>query len=742
MQKISFISFFDEHNDIQIKEDIMDHCSRGRLTWIRVFLLCLSVLALFLAACAQEPQVAVEGDQGPPGPPGPEGPAGPEGPPGPPGAQGPEGPPGSPGAAAVAVLSPGPGLEATITGVEFGADGRPRVTLTLADGNGQPLEVDALEGYGFTIAQIAVAEETGISRYQSLLVRESEGAPFTVGGEQQEPALASATQAFADSDGEWQAQGDGQFVYTFANDLSADVDPDLTTTVGLYAYKDGRNAVANELFTFVPAGGEPSITREVVSTEACNACHDTLALHGGTRQEVGLCITCHTDQTIDPETGNTVNFRVLIHKLHNGANLPSVQAGEPYRIVGFRQSVHDYSFAQWPQDVRNCETCHTGGADSENFKTQAQTAACTSCHDDVNPITGENHGGGARDETACAFCHEAEGDEFDASVAGAHVIPRHSQQVTGVNLEIVDAGIAPGQPISVTFRVTNNAGETIAPADMDYLAVTLARPASDYVMRTTETVFRAPSDTPPPVAEVADGAFRYQTEFTVPEEDADVSYALGLEGYVMEDIDGVEEPVRIAGFNPVTYFRPGEGAAAPRRQVIDQELCNTCHQDLALHGTIRQNTEYCVLCHNPLATDEAQRPEEAEGPPTSINFRWLIHRLHRGAEASDPLQVYGFGNSLHDYSHVEFPGNLSNCENCHVPGSYGLPLPDGTQPTVITQDGAVVSSVPPARSVCTACHDSPAVGGHAELQTTTGGIETCQVCHGNGREFDVFAAHD
>lgn len=713
----------------------MDRHSRKGTSWITLVLACLGLLALLLAACSQ-PQA------GPEGPPGPEGPVGPAGARGPEGPEGPQGPPGPEGPAGVAFIPPGPGLNAEITGVEFGADGKPQVTLTLADDRGQPLAIEDLEGYGFTIAQIVVEEDTEISRYQSLLVRETEGQSFTVDGQEVEPAMATATQAFADSEGQWEEQATGQYVYTFANELSAEVDPELTTTVGLYAYKDGRSTVANELFTFVPAGGEPAITREVVSTEACNACHDQLALHGGTRQEVGLCITCHTDQTTDPETGNTVNFRVMVHRLHNGANLPSVQAGEPYRIVGFRQSVHDYSFAQWPQDVRNCQTCHTGGADSENYRTVPQTAACTSCHDDVMPITGENHAGGRRDDTMCATCHEPQGDEFGPSVAGAHVIPRFSEQVTGVNLEIVDAQVAPGEPVSVILRITTNAGDPIAPADMDYLAVTVARPTSDYVMRTTETIFRAPSDEPPAVEEAADGAYTYVTEFTVPQEDADTSYAVGLEGYVMEEIEGVEEPVRISGFNPVTYLSTGEGAASPRRVVVDRQSCNTCHNDLALHGTIRQNTEYCVLCHNPLASDEEQRPEEAEGPPTSINFRWLIHRLHRGQEASEPLQVYGFGGNLHDYSHVEFPGNLADCQTCHVQGTYELPLPPGLQPTTITQDGQVVSSTLPVRSVCTACHDTSAVAGHAELQTTAADVETCEVCHGSGSDFAVSDVHD
>src|SRR6185369_17774239 len=32
-------------------------------------------------------------------------------------------------------------------------------------------------------------------------------------------------------------------------------------------------------------------------------------------------------------------------------------------------------------------------------------AVCTSCHDDVNFQTGENHAGGPQPESACADCH-------------------------------------------------------------------------------------------------------------------------------------------------------------------------------------------------------------------------------------------------------------------------------------------------------------------------------------------------
>ncbi len=41
-----------------------------------------------------------------------------------------------------------------------------------------------------------------------------------------------------------------------------------------------------------------------------------------------------------------------------GSSLPSVQAGTPYQIVGFQNSVNDWSTVVYPADIRRCQTCH------------------------------------------------------------------------------------------------------------------------------------------------------------------------------------------------------------------------------------------------------------------------------------------------------------------------------------------------------------------------------------------------
>ena len=136
------------------------------------------------------------------------------------------------------------------------------------------------------------------------------------------------------------------------------------TTLAVYATRNltdilGKNYYDNLEHDFRPDGQPVTDTWDKTTNAACNRCHNTLSAHGGSRQDIKLCVTCHQPQTIDPDTGNTVDFKVMVHKIHRGESLPSVEAGTPYVIIGNSQSVHDFSNVVFPQDIRNCVRCHT-----------------------------------------------------------------------------------------------------------------------------------------------------------------------------------------------------------------------------------------------------------------------------------------------------------------------------------------------------------------------------------------------
>jgi OmcA/MtrC family decaheme c-type cytochrome len=239
-----------------------------------------------------------------------------------------------------------------------------------------------------------------------------------------------------------------------------------------------------------------------------------------------------------------------------------------------------------------------------------------------------------------------------------------------------------------------------------------------------------------------------------------------LEGRARVDAngDGVLENIPIAAAGLV--FPITDATATPRRQVVELARCDTCHNVLSLHGGNRtENTELCTTCHNPNNTDVARRLPPCSNLPTdpvspglgpddqAIDFKYMIHQIH-----SAQFMVCGFGNSIHDFSHLGFPGHLANCENCHRPDTY-YPVDssvvqattfDAGDRTTLEDDRAVS----PNAATCSGCHSSDLARVHmeqnggdfdagktAEGALVSAGVESCAVCHGPGRTADVKLMH-
>jgi OmcA/MtrC family decaheme c-type cytochrome len=630
-----------------------------------------------------------------------------------------------------------PGLMTTIESAQIAGDGTISAKFKITDPQGLPLDRTGVFTPGtvstsFIVAAIPKAQE----QYTAYTTR-IQKSPITGN---------SAVQAGTDSGGTYQQVGDGEYTYTFHTKAPAGYDPSATHSVGVYSSRDLTafdlgTSYSNNVFSFVPIGGAVTTTRDVIKTESCNKCHDPLSAHGGARRNVELCVMCHTPQTTDPDTGNTVDFKVMIHKIHSGSSLPSVAAGGTYQIIGFGQSVNDYSTVVFPAGTRNCTMCHdqsNGAAQATAFLNPSQ-AACGSCHDNVNFATGENHIDLAQvDNTQCANCHTPQGElEFDASILGAHTIPRLSKQAPGnvFNLARVD-NAAPGKSPSVTFSIADKSGKAIAPANMDRLALVLAGPTTDYASYVSE-------DPRKTAVANADGTYSYTFKATIPSGAAG-TFSVGIEGYRnfkfpagQRPNNPAEQSIRDAGANQVISFSVDGSTVAPRRTVVALDNCNGCHSSLSVHGDNRNQVVMCVLCHNPNTTDADMR-SAAQLPAQTVDFRTMIHKIHRGENLNSEYTIYGFGKSVNDFTDIRFPGDLRDCEKCHVNSSEQLPLGDNL--LNVTTPRGYINPTPPTTAACIACHTDKTAASHALANTTILG-EACVVCHGPDADFSIDKIH-
>lgn len=627
-----------------------------------------------------------------------------------------------------------PGVKVKIMSAGIAQDGTITARVNLTDGDGNPLDRAGVSTPGpVSMSLIAAYIPAGQKQYVSYTTSVS-NATITNNPPQ--------TQAANDSGGTFTNNAVGDYTYTFKTKAPAGFDTTVTTAIGISAQRDLSefmtydewSETANDVFNFVPNGSPVTVIRSVVSTQACNQCHDPLIGHGGSRLTVELCILCHQPQTVNADTQLTQDMPVLIHKIHMGKNLPSVQAGTPYRIW-HRGQWSDFSNVGFPggtDELMTCQVCHQNAPQANNYMTAPSRAACGSCHDDVNFATGQNHVNMPMiDDKQCAQCHTPGGTtEFDATVRGAHTVATRSKQLPGVVFAISSVDAAPGKQPTVTFSVNDKSGNVVDISKMDLLNLVLTGPTTDYNGYTSEDVRKAG-----PVG----NQYQYTFKAAIPANAAG-SYAVGIEGYKNVTINPntvLSQVVRDIGFNQVSYFSVDGSQLQPRRKVVTQANCLTCHNTLMMHGGIRQNVEYCVVCHNPTVTDSSMRA--AGDTPESINLKTMIHKIHTGDNLTNDFTIMGHGNSANNFNDVGYPGDRRDCVRCHVAGSYNLPLPSGLINQVAPRD--YINPMPPVSGACLSCHTTQDSAAHASLQTSPALGESCTACHGQTSSDSVANVH-
>jgi OmcA/MtrC family decaheme c-type cytochrome len=588
-----------------------------------------------------------------------------------------------------------------------------------------------------------------VPAWQSYLLTGSETlASLPIDGPGSNVVLSNVTQPGSESGGTVQDLGRGNFSYTFQNALPQGFDSSQTLRVGVWLQGTPGTPQTTSTFDFVPNGGAVQ-ARELVLDNNCNKCHGTIQGHGGSRTGTKICLTCHTYQnadadTVDPAalTGatastnpNPLDLGRLVHRIHRGRNLPTLYAANPpvagteahpnialpfnpsrntpvlgqkYSIVGFQSGETVFGrtvsridngqpakpFATgvgFPQDLRNCDACHGGAAQTAEHSNDISRRTCQGCHADawfqdtsVAPITDQVHfahaGGPQPDDSACYGCHvpTPAAPVVDADITDLHVAPVNSPHYNGLTAKIVSVqGLTPGQKPTVVFTLADKSG-TVSPlndptvrTDLPYpdtyplpralgrLAITISGPTSpDYHTGNFAGTTTAPITESVPLSTTANasGQFSYPFKSTIPA-NATGTWAVAIEARRSYDSLFYDAPsdtffwpftgetIEETADNPVQYVDVSVGSAPggkpiARRQVVNRDNCNNCHMALTAHGDLRHTVDYCLMCHAPDATDWSQRPQingntNLNGTSDnieerSIHFKVLVHRIHTG----------------------------------------------------------------------------------------------------------------
>lgn len=267
------------------------------------------------------------------------------------------------------------GVVVKIKSPTIAKDGTITTRFTITDSQGAGLDVNGVQTPGqLSIAFVPAYIPNGKSQYVDYATA------VTKATSNHNPPQ---TEAGTDSAGTYTLvdAATGTYDYVFKTKAPTTFDASATHSIGMQAERDlsafgyADMFTSDDVYTFVPNGSKVTNVRDVINEASCNGCHDPINAHGspGPRKKMAYCVLCHTPQSVNPDTLNTVDMKVFIHKIHMGSSLPSVQAGAKYYVV-HRGSVKDYSTVVFPQDIRNCTTCHAAGPKPR--RQQAHAHAC------------------------------------------------------------------------------------------------------------------------------------------------------------------------------------------------------------------------------------------------------------------------------------------------------------------------------------------------------------------------------
>ena len=508
------------------------------------------------------------------------------------------------------------------------------------------------------------------------------------------------------------------------------------------------------------------------NNDGCVKCHtDPYLKHGYIYAQVNNdpatdflpCKVCH----LDNGEGGHLEWQLLVDdpalaaEYFKDDTILTPEQVEQYayktRLMNDVHMSHAMEFP-YPQSMSNCVTCHEGKLDVVLSDANFNPETCKSCHA-VNGSVAEGeepaydttelalntvipHG---FDETSdCASCHT------DGGVA-----PVFSEIHTGYDKVIYTAdGTKYSDAVVVTIDSASFADNTLAFAfsatseleDLDPASISptvmvglYGWDTKDFILGPHERDFDSNNDG------TIDRNDARNLEATLGEDDPRITTvsASGGKWEVTADLsawadliaDGTVKRVEIAvmpelvnadelqlALNaPSRTFDLGkndfdDGFYSPIVKVADG--CNTCHDALAttFHSPDRGgNVVVCRMCH----------VVKSGGSHLEMQSRSIdsyVHAVHSfqafdigDVDFSNPVEAMHYEH----HNHFPYPKHGStDCESCHVPGSYNTPDQSKSLPGLLSAsdsvDGRNIGDVPsyvvgPATRACGACHRAAAI---------------------------------
>jgi OmcA/MtrC family decaheme c-type cytochrome len=485
-------------------------------------------------------------------------------------------------------------LNVNIEHINIGAE----TTLEVLVKNENDLPVVGLKKFGFNLSGL---EEGADGNSDEWITLATEGCP-----------THHSTQC-----GTLVDHGDGTYSYTLIKDITA-VDKfkiDDHKTMRLVVRTGGESVgntevgYQNKVYDFRSSGEQPLYTKNVITDESCASCHDGMTKHGG-KWTTEACAACHNSSHV----GQDKIFPVLVHKLHSGVT---------------------------SNPVGGCKSCHGKVKDlseGDNWKTKPTAAACQSCHTKIDIRSGIGHMK-FNDNRNCSACHAAE------SIDDVHngMYEREGRDRSNLNIVLVDAKMVdtpeakenqgkPGSFVQVTFDIQDKDGVS-RQEQLDKVKYLIYAEFyinwgnqdqglgnGDDIANGRGQILRVAGNKEP-YPDYADDAILLKYEdgkstYEIGSFDMKDDFSGDLNGMYgsispriwfcqsangeVQDCDGETDWANGAsGYNWLKFFnKDGIMKERPRKQIVSNQLCGSCHGTTKRDDGFVQMTLNCRSCHS------------------------------------------------------------------------------------------------------------------------------------------------